>query len=84
MPLDSELLKAFSQTLVSLVAVADPEGGERHEDTTLALQATALTALSVVASGANILVATVFYRRPALRSPSNRSDRFLKLGIIKL
>jgi hypothetical protein len=73
------------QTLVSLVAVTDAEDQEeRPGDTALALQATALTVLSVVASGANTLVAIVFYRRPALRSPSNRSDRFFKLIIIKL
>ncbi|XP_021927575.1 uncharacterized protein LOC110833607 isoform X2 [Zootermopsis nevadensis] len=53
--------------------VADPENQEDGPgDASLALQATALTVLSVVASGANILVAVVFHRRPALRSPSNR------------
>jgi hypothetical protein len=46
--------------------------------TALALQATALTLLFVVCSGVNILVTIVFYRRPALRSPSNRSEIILK------
>jgi hypothetical protein len=68
-----------------LIAVADPEGKEEGAgDTVVALQATALTVVSVIASAANTLVAIVFYRRPALRSPSNRSDLFLKLTVVKL
>jgi hypothetical protein len=58
---------------VSLLVVSVPDQEEPSEDTARPLQATALIVLSVVGSGANILVATVFHRRPALRSPSNRS-----------
>jgi len=54
--------------------VSEEDEAESSGDTARALQATALIVLSVVCSGANILVAVVFYRRPALRSPSNRSD----------
>ncbi|XP_023718889.2 uncharacterized protein LOC111870653 [Cryptotermes secundus] len=49
-----------------------PDQEETSEDTARPLQATALIVLSVVGSGANILVSIVFHRRPALRSPSNR------------
>ncbi|XP_063223030.1 beta-1 adrenergic receptor-like [Bacillus rossius redtenbacheri] len=45
----------------------DVAGGSAH-----ALQAAALILLAVFGSGTNILVAVVFYRRPTLRSPSNR------------
>ncbi|PSN51487.1 hypothetical protein C0J52_00760 [Blattella germanica] len=56
----------------SVVAVSDLEEAESTGNTTRALQAVALILLAVVGSGSNTLVAIVFYRRPALRSPSNR------------
>lgn len=62
-----------------MVAVSDRQEGEPTADTARALQATSLILLSVVGSGANILVAIVFYRRPALRSPSNRSVSHLQV-----
>ncbi|XP_069694935.1 uncharacterized protein [Periplaneta americana] len=52
--------------------MSDPDEVEPPGNTARALQATALILLAVVGSGTNTLVAVVFYRRPALRSPSNR------------
>lgn len=48
--------------------------GNRNSDvrTAFLFQTTALVLVSLFGSGINSLVALVFYRRPALRSPSNR------------
>lgn len=66
----------LTETLLLSVSKEDEDEDEAVSSgvTALALQATALTVLFVVCSGVNILVTIVFYRRPALRSPSNRSE----------